>query len=81
MRLTQAQELSPWQRKRSKKPKPSTLLGGSGVVISRVIRWVISIATLLIALLITTHEPPSKSSGRRLEVWGLGSLGDGHLDL
>ena len=40
----------------------SHLLGGSGVVISRVISpliWVISIVTLLITLLITTHEPPS----------------------
>ena len=39
------------------------VLGGSGVVISRVISplvWVISIVTLLITLLITTHEPPSK---------------------
>ena len=39
------------------------LLGGSGVVISRVITpviWVISIVNLLITLLITTHEPPSK---------------------
>ena len=38
------------------------LLGGSWVVISRVISpliWVISIVTLLITLLITTHEPPS----------------------
>ena len=40
-----------------------TLLGGSWVVIRRVISpliWVISIVTLLITLLITTHEPPSK---------------------
>ena len=40
----------------------STVLGGSWVVISRVISpliWVISIVTLLIALLITTLEPPS----------------------
>ena len=39
------------------------LLGGSGVVISRVITpviWVISIVNLLITLLITTHEPPSR---------------------
>ena len=39
------------------------VLGGSGVVISRVISpliWVISIVTLLIILLITTHEPPSR---------------------
>ena len=39
-----------------------TLLGGSGVVISRVISpliWVISIITLLVTLLISTHEPPS----------------------
>ena len=38
------------------------LLGGSWVVISWVISpliWVISIVTLLIALLITTLEPPS----------------------
>ena len=41
----------------------SGLLGGSGVVISGVISpliWVISIVTLLITLLITTHEPPSR---------------------
>ena len=38
------------------------LLGGSWVDISRVISlliWVISIVTLVITLLITTHEPPS----------------------
>ena len=38
------------------------ILGGSWVVISGVISpliWVISIVTLLIILLITTHEPPS----------------------
>ena len=41
------------------------LLGGSGVVISRVLSpliWVISIVTLLITLLITTPEPPSRVS-------------------
>ena len=46
------------------------VLGGSWVVISRVISplgKVISIVTLLITLLITTHEPPSMS---RLAVWG-----------
>ena len=43
-----------------------SLLGGSGVVIRGVtspLIWVISIVTLsitLLALLITTHEPPSK---------------------
>ena len=40
------------------------LLGGSGVDTSRVISaplWGISIVTLLITLLITTHEPPSKA--------------------
>ena len=40
------------------------LLGGSGVVISRVISpliEVISIVTLLITLLITSHDPPSMS--------------------
>ena len=39
------------------------LLGGSWVVISMVISpnvWVITIVTLLITPLITTHEPPSK---------------------
>ena len=38
------------------------LLGGSWVVIGGVISpqiWVIRIVTLLITLLITTHEPPS----------------------
>ena len=43
----------------------SGLLGGSGVVISGVINpliWVISIVALLITLLITTHEPPSRPS-------------------
>ena len=42
--------------------KPKALLGGSGVAISGVIsplRWVLSIVTLLITLVITTHEPPS----------------------
>ena len=40
----------------------STLLGGSWVVISGVIIpliWDITIVTLLITPLITTHEPPS----------------------
>ena len=53
------------------------LLGGSWVVISGVMSppiWVISIVTLLIALLITTHDPQSSvadagaagaASGRR----------------
>ena len=43
--------------------KNQSLLGGSWVVISGVVNpliWVISIATLLITLLITTHEPPSR---------------------
>ena len=42
------------------------LLGGSWVVISGVISpliWVISIVTLLITLVITTHEPPSSRLG------------------
>ena len=42
----------------------STVLGGSGVVLSRVISpliWVISIVTPLKTLLITTPEPPSRS--------------------
>ena len=40
------------------------LLGGSWVVISGVISpliWVITIDILLIAILITTHEPPSRA--------------------
>ena len=44
-------------------PSAAPLLGGSWVVISGVIRpliWVITIVTILITLLITTHEPPSK---------------------
>ena len=43
------------------------LLGGSWVVISRVISplsWVISIVTLIISPFITTHEPPSIFGGR-----------------
>ena len=42
------------------------LLGGSGVVTSGVVSpliWVISIVTLLISLLIITHEPPSRGLG------------------
>ena len=41
------------------------VLGGSWVVISGVIsplRWVISIVTLLITVLITTHEPPCRDA-------------------
>ena len=47
-------------------PRVCGLLGGSWVAISGVIRpliWVISIVILLIALLITTHEPPSRGLG------------------
>ena len=43
------------------------LLGGSWVGISGLISpliWVISIVTLLIILLITTHEPPSRGLNR-----------------
>ena len=43
-------------------PKPCTLLGGSWVVTSGVIRpliWTITTVTRLITLLLTTHEPPS----------------------
>ena len=41
------------------------VLGGSWVVISKVRSpqvWVISVAILRIALLITTHEPPSSAA-------------------
>ena len=44
---------------------PISILGGSWVGISGVISpliWVMSIVTLLISLLITTHEPPSRST-------------------
>ena len=40
------------------------MLGGSWVVIRGVIsplRWVITIVTLLVTLLIITHEPPSRT--------------------
>ena len=43
----------------------ATRLGGSWVVISGVrspLIWVISIVTLLITLLVATHEPPSSSN-------------------
>ena len=51
------------------------MLGGSWVVISRVISpliWVVSTVNLLITPLITTHEPPSRVWGCRVEsrVWG-----------
>ena len=59
------------------------LPGGSWVVISGVISpliWVISIVTLLITLVITTHEPPSRGvSGQRSR--GLGFSGPGGWDL
>ena len=48
----------------------SNLLGGSWVGISVVIRpliWVMTIVTLLIAPLITTHEPPSKPITEKAE--------------
>ena len=40
-----------------------SILGGSWVVISRAIsplKWVITIVTILITPLITTHEPPNR---------------------
>ena len=61
------------------------LLGGSWVGISGVISpliWVITIVILLITLLITTHEPPSKSPTLQgilgqWESWFDGSWGQG----
>ena len=54
------------------------VLGGSWVVINGVISpliWrVITIVTLLITPLITTHEPPSglvQGSGFRVRAWGV----------
>ena len=49
------------------------LLGGSWVAISGAtspLTWVISIVTLLITTLITTHEPPSRSE----KVLSIGSM-------
>ena len=60
-------KLKPSVQRLALRRTPSGLLGGSGVVISRVISpliWVISIVTLLITLLITTPEPPSTGSSR-----------------
>ena len=60
---------------RPRRPKFSNLLGGSCVVISGVISpltWVISIVTLLITPLITTHEPPSTSLPRPSRTFSLG---------
>ena len=57
---------------------PGGLLGGSWVVISRVISpliGVIIIVTLLITPLITTHEPPSLL----YKPWDQGSSGFGLL--
>ena len=48
----------------SSKNLRTKVLGGSSVVISGVISpltWVISIVTLLITLLMTTYEPPSRA--------------------
>ena len=45
-------------------PLPTDTLGGSWVVISRVLNpltWVLTFVTLLTTPLITTHEPPSSS--------------------
>ena len=49
------------------------LLGGSWVAINGLISpliWVRSIVTLLITLLITTHDPPSKVQSLRLKAKG-----------
>ena len=48
----------------SSKNLRTKVLGGSSVVISGVISpltWVISIVTLLMTLLMTTYEPPSRA--------------------
>ena len=42
------------------------ILGGSWVVISGVKRhliWIVTIVILLITILITSHEPPSRAQG------------------
>ena len=51
--------------------RTSFILGGSWVVISRLtspLIWVITIVTLIITPLITTHEPPSMFSGVTLDL-------------
>ena len=56
------------------KPTRPSLLGGSWVVISGVISpliWVITIVTLLITPLKTTHEPPSSAKHLRGPAWYL----------
>ena len=61
----------------------SVLLGGSWVVINRVISpliWVISIVILLrtlLALLTTTHKPPSRGRGFRVFSFVFGGEGRG----
>ena len=57
-----------WANSRNKPGEPpfqASILGGSWVVISRVISpliWVITIVILLITPHITTHEPPSRGA-------------------
>ena len=55
---------------------PEGQLGGSGVVISGVkspLIWVITIVILLLAILITTHEPPRRNkSATALQMDGAG---------
>ena len=61
-----------------------SLLGGSWVVISGVISpliWVISIVTLRIALLITTHEPPSRSTHSRVVAVSVALMDTDEMDL
>ena len=56
---------------------PLKLLGGSWVVISRVISplmWVISIATLFVSLLITTPEAPSRAPSNQPASRGVGKF-------
>ena len=55
------------------------VLGGSWAVISGVLSpliWVISIATLLITPLITTHEPPSRVCRDLASEFAVHCLGD-----
>ena len=56
------------------------VLGSSWVVISGVLSpllWAISTVTLLITLLITAHEPPSRACGKML-VFSLGIQREDH---
>ena len=56
------------------------LLGGSWVVLSKVLTWatiLIALLRALISLLISTHEPPSNVKDLDLQAFGFGGLQGG----